>query len=160
TAPATTVTRQEVAHLSADDLQGYRDGVRQMQAISDNRGFQVIAGYHGIPGHYCWHHQPLFLPWHRAYLYNFEQFLRDRTANTSIPWWDWTSDDSHANGIPTAFSDATGANGNPNPLLKFTVNLPQTNPPVVGDTTRAPGDPSQLPDTGAVNDALSRTDFL
>jgi hypothetical protein len=38
------VTRQESRHLSPVDLQNYRDGIAQMQGISDNRGFQVLAG--------------------------------------------------------------------------------------------------------------------
>lgn len=154
------ITRQEVRGLGAADLQDYRDGIRQMQAISDNRGFQVIAGYHGIPGHHCWHHKPLFLPWHRAYLYHFEQFLRDRVSNTAIPWWNWSSGPSHASGIPQAFTDANGSDAKPNPLLKFSVNLPASRPPIVGDTKRAPQSPADLPATADVSDALSREDFL
>jgi len=153
-------TRQEVTALSPADLQKYRDGIAGMQGISDNRGFNVLAGYHGVPGHFCFHGSPLFLPWHRAYLYTFEQFLRDRVSDANIPWWDWTSADAHANGIPAPFADANDSNGNANPLLKFHANVPDSNPPLVGDTNRAPQDPGGLPAGSDVSDALSRADFL
>jgi hypothetical protein len=28
-----------------------------MMQINDNRGYQVLAGRHGVPDWYCWHHQ-------------------------------------------------------------------------------------------------------
>lgn len=31
----------------------------------------------------------LFFPWHRAYLYRFEQALQDQVSDVTIPWWDW-----------------------------------------------------------------------
>jgi tyrosinase len=155
-----SITRQEVTALAPADLKKYRDGIRKMQAISDNRGFNTIAGYHGVPGHFCYHHKSLFLPWHRAYLYHFEQYLRDRVAGTGIPWWNWTSHSAHSKGIPAAFAAAKDDEGNANPLLKFHANVPNSKPPLVGDTDRAPQDPSGLPTDADVKDALSRTDFL
>ena len=34
---------------------------------------------------------PLFLPWHRAYLYFFELALQDQDPAhaVTLPWWDW-----------------------------------------------------------------------
>jgi hypothetical protein len=31
-------------------------------------GFDYFAGWHGVPLGWYQHHDPLFLPWHRAYL--------------------------------------------------------------------------------------------
>jgi hypothetical protein len=31
-----------------------------------------------------------FLPWHRAYLYEFEQNLQDFAKDIMVPYWDWT----------------------------------------------------------------------
>jgi len=31
-----------------------------------------------------------FLPWHRAYLYEFEQNLQDFAKDITVPYWDWT----------------------------------------------------------------------
>ncbi len=155
-----SVIRQNVDNLSAQNLASLRDGYGQMQAIADNRSFNFLSGLHGIPSFYCQHHRPLFLPWHRAYLYTFEQNLRDRVASASIPWWDWTSDVSHQTGVPAAFSDAKDAAGTANPLLKSRINVPTSNPPVVRDTQRFPGSPGDLPQQADVDDALARPDFL
>jgi tyrosinase len=153
---ASKVTRQESRHLSPIDLQNFRDGIAQMQGISDNRGFQVLAGYHGVPGQFCEHGSPLFLPWHRAYLYTFEQFLRDRISQTCIPWWDWTSGPSHTSGIPPAFADSKDAAGKANPLLTFRVTLPHV---LNRNTRRQPHSPVTLPSSAQVSKVLERTEF-
>jgi tyrosinase len=134
-----------------------RQGYAAMQAISDNRGFNAIAGIHGIPEHYCHRVDILFLPWHRAYLYYFEQFLQDRAAGATIPWWDWTSDTSHQTGIPTAFSAATDAAGKPNPLLKSQIVEPTAH--LNRPTTRQPKPPKSLPTADQVNKILGLPDF-
>jgi hypothetical protein len=69
--------------------------------LSDIRGFNHIAGFHGAPSWYCWHHQAsrrtqlqarLFLSCHRAYLYWLEQSLQDRAPGVAVPWWNWDRD--------------------------------------------------------------------
>jgi tyrosinase len=40
-----------------------------------------------------------FLPWHRAYLVEFEKLLRSKNPNLSIPYWDWTADQGQLVGI-------------------------------------------------------------
>ncbi|HEU4881087.1 MAG TPA: tyrosinase family protein, partial [Longimicrobium sp.] len=83
--------------------------MRALQARLDNKSFNYIAGLHGAPGWYCWHHQAsrrtsvqarLFLPWHRAYLWWLEQALRDQVDDAALVWWDWTI----TRRIPTSFS--------------------------------------------------------
>lgn len=39
------------------------------------------------------HSSPLFLPWHRAFLYKFEQYARQALGKPdwALPYWDWTS---------------------------------------------------------------------
>jgi tyrosinase len=152
------VTRVSVDTLSAASLASLRQGYAAMQAISDNRGFNAISGIHGIPGFYCHKDDRLFLPWHRAYLYYFEQYLQDRAAGATIPWWDWTSDISHKTGIPTAFSAAKDASGNPNPLLKSHIYEPAYN--LNRDTTRQPHAPKSLPTADKVNQVLELSEFL
>ncbi|MBE9216525.1 tyrosinase family protein [Plectonema cf. radiosum LEGE 06105] len=36
------------------------------------------------------HAQPAFLPWHRQFLYQFEQALQKIEPNVTVPYWDWT----------------------------------------------------------------------
>jgi tyrosinase len=33
-----------------------------------------------------------FLPWHRAFLYQFEQMLQSHVPGVAIPYWDWAND--------------------------------------------------------------------
>ena len=49
---------------------------------------------------------PLFLPWHRAYLYFFELSLKRFAPTVTLPWWDWTSTTSHRRGLPSAYVTA------------------------------------------------------
>jgi tyrosinase len=160
--------RQPVSNLSAAELDTFRQTIAKSKALSDNRGFIHFAGMHGWPANLCQHGSPLFLPWHRAYLYMFEMSLRDITPDVSLPWWDWTSGLSHQNGIPAAYTDPA-----PNPLLgsqtgldtdtlsqiqqqipdalDFTVNPPQT--------VRAPGSPDQLPSADTIESVLQEGTF-
>lgn len=40
------------------------------------------------------HMGPAFFPWHRMYLHLFEQQLREVDPTVSIPYWDWTVDNT------------------------------------------------------------------
>ena len=160
--------RIAVHNLTDTQLAGFREAYRQMQAISDNRGYQYLAGIHGAPGYYCWHHQhndarsaaqmQLFPPWHRAYLYTWEMWMRDRVPDVTLPWWDWTLQNAQQRGVPTAFAQSN-VNGQPNPLARFRMNMPTTNPPLMRNTARQPGSPNDLPTQDDVDDLLSRTDW-
>lgn len=150
------ILRKAVRNLDAQELARLRDGYRQFQSIRDNRSYDFIAGMHGVPGFWCWHQQRqrfnpaelrLFLPWHRAYLYAFEQSLRDVSGDDTlaVPWWDWSSEASRQEGLPAAFSDPTTPEGQPNPLFSYHVFEPKATPPIDKDTIRFPGTPSDLP---------------
>jgi tyrosinase len=162
--------RENLEDLTADKLVNIRTAFSRLMQIRDNRGYNHISGYHGIPGFYCWHHgtrtrrprpsRPLrlFFPWHRAYLYWLEQHLKDQVPDIALPWWDWSSDASRRVGIPNAFSQEF-ANGEPNPLFKFHIKVPTSNPPLDEVTIRDPGDPSELPDSQMVTNILDLPDF-
>jgi tyrosinase len=155
--------------MSSEDLQMLRMAYSQMMNISDNRGYNFYAGLHGVPFWYCWHHQRarrsnvslrLFLPRHRAYLYMFEQAVKDIVQNVFIPWWDWRSDTSHREGIPEAFANQNVVvDGRPNPLAAAHISAPNANPPTDRNTRRFPGDPSELPTKEQVDFALSLSDY-
>jgi tyrosinase len=42
-----------------------------------------------IHQNHCQHGWERFLPWHRIYLYEFEQALQDHCADVTVPYWDW-----------------------------------------------------------------------
>jgi tyrosinase len=152
------MTHEQIVH--------FRGAVSGAQAIPDDRGYQSWAGIHGLPLPIdCTHHDfpELFLPWHRAYLYFFEQALQDIDSAVSWPWWDWSSERSHQIGIPSSYTEELTPEGEPNPLAsspineqarsEFGDNAPET-------TSRNPADPSQLPTRDEVESLLQLTDFL
>lgn len=107
--PAVTAAvklRLNAAHMTADQVTAYRNAVQAMQGQADNRGWQYYAGWHGIPQGWCEHGTPLFLPWHRSYLYHLELALQSHDASVTIPWWDWIGDA----GIPQAFEGDPSSN--------------------------------------------------
>ena len=53
----------------------------------DRRSYNNQALIHQ---NHCQHGWERFLPWHRAYLYEFEQNLQDFFPDLSLPYWDWT----------------------------------------------------------------------
>jgi tyrosinase len=137
------VYRLPVAALTAPHMQRFIEAMRAVEAITDNRGYNFIAGFHGVPGNYCWHHQisrrtplqaRLFLPWHRAYLWWLEQALQDQTPDVSLPWWDWTTTRT----VPAAFSTRS-VDGKANPLAGSKITAPTASPPINRRTRRAAG---------------------
>jgi tyrosinase len=142
------------------DLDALRDAYSQIQGFiaSDNRSWIYWGEYHGFNRFDCWHHAKsgppperqypydLFLPWHRAYLNHFEHVVRERNPKAILPWWDWTSDLSHAEGIPGAYSVSETA-GKPNPLASGP--MPETPEGPARQTRRFPGKPARLPHADA-----------
>lgn len=186
--------RKSVATLAAADVAGLRAALVAMQGISDDRGYQHYAGIHGLPlPGYCVHHDaagilghlqvgPLFLPWHRAYLYFFELALQDAGHDTTVtlPWWDWVTDPAQPSEIPAVYA-MQSVNGQPNPLYQGPIiDIPDSqwegerqslatdtgidpgSLPAV--TFRQPGDlpmaPPRLPTPEEVNNALSAPNFV
>jgi tyrosinase len=45
------------------------------------------------------HRGPAFLPWHRQYLLRLEEALRAIDSSVTLPYWDWTVDNSPASSI-------------------------------------------------------------
>lgn len=139
------VYRLEVSDPSAEHMQAFSAAMEAAQNRLDNESYNWIAGFHGVPGWYCWHHQKnprtrvqarLFLPWHRAYLWWLEQALQDRArelpadirdTDIALPWWDWTS----VRDIPPAYEEE--------PLSSSRAFVPTANPPVDQVTSRDPG---------------------
>jgi tyrosinase len=155
------VVRPSAEHANVAALQ---DAYDKMQAISesDNRGWIYWAEYHGFNRFECWHDPRvgsdglsynLFLPWHRAYLAFFDNAARDQNPDAIPPWWDWTTAESHQNGLPAAYR----AGG---PALQ-SGPVPAINGEPARRTTRNPSDPAdpRLPTPQRLEDVLDLTDF-
>ena len=122
--------------LTADQVTRLRAAITESLARRDDRGYQYFAGWHGVPFGWCWHGDPRFLPWHRAYLYFFELSLQDIDPKVTLPWWDWaTSSD-----VPRPYKRAR-ADGRPNPLYSVPIEpmTPTRDPSWPRRTRRAVG---------------------
>ncbi len=53
-------------------------------------GFRRSLGASGLSEGNPAHSQPAFLPWHRQFLWEFEQELQKIDPSVTIPYWDWT----------------------------------------------------------------------
>jgi tyrosinase len=157
-APKALRHRRSARRLSAGQLEDLRAAITAAQGIGDDRGYQYWAGIHGLPlPEWCQHGSPLFLPWHRAYLYFFEKQLQDRVPGVTLPWWDWTQ--AHDEGIPVAYS-AKKAGGKANPLFSSPIQKSGRANPGETKTKRAPGGESRvLPTSAQVEKVLANRDF-
>ncbi len=138
------------------------DAYGKMQAISasDNRSWIYWSEFHGFNRYECWHHArvasdafpyDLFLPWHRAYLAFFDNVARDQNPDAILPWWDWSSEESHVSGLPAAYTVGGAA--------LQTGPVPALNGEAERRTRRNPGNPGTLPTPEEVEFVLDLTDF-
>ena len=148
------------------ELNKVRNAFRISMGIRDNRGYGHIAGFHGVPDWYCWHHQisirttvrpRIFLQWHRAYLYWLELHLKElaRDPAVTIPYWVWTREESE-NRLPTSY-ESQSVDNQPNPLYKFHIDIPSAG--INQDTNRVPGRIGQLPTKQQIDSILDISDF-
>ena len=158
--------RLNIDAMTPDQLLAFRSAMSAVMGIDDERGYKYQAGIHGLPlpmGCDIAHGQPIFLPWHRAYLYFFELRLRDQQPDVSLPWWDWTT----RPGIPDAYGQAAPGAA-PNPLFSAEVDpLALAQGARSGDvkaasTVRFPGQAGAppLPTAAEVSHVLSLGSFL
>jgi tyrosinase len=123
------------AEANPSQIDRLRRAYERFKSLNDDRSFDFFASLHGLSlPVWCEHGTPLFLPWHRAYLYYFELALQSRLgarltkvapqvpefANVGLPWWDWASPESHSSGIPDSYAAET-ANQLPNPLFNSAI---------------------------------------
>src|SRR6202030_3023551 len=112
--------RLNIDALTAAQLAAFRAAIAASMKISDERGYNYQAGIHGLPLPISCdiaHGRPIFLPWHRAYLYFFELTLRGQQPDLTLPWWDWTTNAA----IPAAYNNQD-VNGAVNPLYSAKVD--------------------------------------
>jgi tyrosinase len=89
--------RKDIANLSENDpdVVSYKAAITAMKALdqsspADSRGWAKQAQIHYD---HCRHGSWLFFPWHRAYLWYFEEICRQLSGNNAfaLPYWDWTT---------------------------------------------------------------------
>jgi tyrosinase len=97
-APPALRVRQSVTSLNPNgsEIAALKAGVSEMKRRT-NANANDPTGWRGqalIHQNHCPHANFFFLPWHRAYLYHFEQICRDASgvADFVLPYWDWSAD--------------------------------------------------------------------
>ena len=151
----TLALRKSVDKLTDSELDSLRRAFAGAMQLSDERGFSYFAGWHGEPFNWCEHHTPLFLPWHRQYLYYFELALQAIVPGVTLPWWDWTTSDA----IPAAYLEDPAVPDNPLLIRQVTVyrsGQEQAAPPRTPGQNR--GVPP-LPYLDAFDHAMAATSF-
>lgn len=110
-AAATTalrIRRNVVSDEAAADLASLRAGVGAMKALiesdpEDPRGWVLQAFLHGDCQNFtfCQHGNWYFAPWHRVFLFYFEQLIQHFSKNPdfALPYWDWST----AHSVPATF---------------------------------------------------------
>jgi tyrosinase len=95
--------RMNIDCLNDTQLLEVRCAFREMYDLNswpqDVRSYNNLALIHQ---NHCQHGWERFLPWHRVYLYEFEQALQDHCANVTMPYWDWVMPQYPKNPIPDA----------------------------------------------------------
>jgi tyrosinase len=98
--------RKNIATLKPNDpiLKTYAAAIKAMQGRTDSRSWENQAQIHN---HLCRHSSWLILPWHRAYLWYFEEICRELTGHEdfAVPYWNWTT----SRQIPAVFWDNSSA---------------------------------------------------
>ncbi|MFF9195184.1 tyrosinase family protein [Streptomyces sp. NPDC014779] len=120
--------------------------------VADGEGKLRVA-------HMC----PSFLPWHRKFLLEFERALRRIDSSVTVPYWDWTRDNTPASTLWG--EDFLGGNGRPGdhqvttgPFAygtgRWTVRYGMTEQKYLSRDFGRPGDPITLPTAADVEAAL------
>jgi tyrosinase len=85
--------RRDLGSLAANDplVLRYAEAVKAMKALDasgDKRGWTYQQSIHTS---WCPHGNWLFLPWHREYVYRFEEICREVLHDDSfaLPYWNW-----------------------------------------------------------------------
>lgn len=130
----TDFVRRDIWTLQPDDpiVTGYANGVKMLRERLPEVATSWIyqAAMHGTEArpqkplwNQCQHGTWFFLPWHRMYLYHFEEIIREAVIESggpddwALPYWNYGLPGSNAT-LPLAFRSPKLGNGDPNPLYE------------------------------------------
>jgi tyrosinase len=84
--------RMDIDCMSQGQLERFRYAFGELYALNnwpeDARSYNNLALIHQ---NHCQHGWERFLPWHRVYLYEFEQALQDICPDVTMPYWDFAT---------------------------------------------------------------------
>ncbi len=126
--------RRDIWTLQSDDpiITGYANGVKllRQRAADKPTSWTYQAAIHGTENapnkplwNQCQHGTWFFLPWHRMFLYHFEEIVRAAVIEAggphdwALPYWNYGLPGRNAT-LPLPFRKPKLANGDPNPLFE------------------------------------------
>jgi len=117
--------RKDITTLAPTDpdIVTFKQAVSLMKGLSatDNRNWTNQANIHL---NHCPHGNWLFLPWHREYLYRFEEICRELTGSKkfALPYWNWSKNPQ----IPALFFDSSSPLYDPGRVATIADTVPST----------------------------------
>ena len=89
--------RKEFTTMSLSDRKRFIDMLKLVSSDPRYRSeYDRLTTLHSrVPSQFLHHMPHIFLPWHRWFLLEFENFLRQIDCRITIPYWDWSKDAEH-----------------------------------------------------------------
>lgn len=150
--PSELRVRRNLLSLSAQEVSDLRTAF-ELLYNDPARPYQECAGVLSAYGHTD-RNDLLFLPWARAYFNAFEELLRTKVPTVTLPYWDYTSEESQSEGVPDIVANPFTEAGQPNPLYRAEWSRPL-------HTFRQTKDPADLAQAAMLEAAAFETsDFI
>ncbi|MFD9634648.1 tyrosinase family protein [Streptomyces violascens] len=161
-------TRKNQRNLSSAERRAFVSAVLELkrtgvydQFVRTHIAFYVSDGDVGLR---VAHMAPSFLPWHRRFLLVFEQALQRVNPRVTLPYWDWTRDNSPASSLWS--EDFMGGNGRRGDFQVMTgpfayargqweISVNVTEGRFLARDMGRPSNPTRLPTPADVNRALA-----
>ncbi|RKP04727.1 hypothetical protein THASP1DRAFT_10222, partial [Thamnocephalis sphaerospora] len=102
--------RREIRTLSEKERNVYFGAIKKLQLGPRPNTYDRFVDLH-VKFANSTHGFPEFLPWHRAYILDFEKALREIDASIALPYWDWSYDSQAPELSPVWSPDWYGGNG-------------------------------------------------
>ncbi|WP_069815455.1 tyrosinase family protein [Streptomyces sp. TP-A0874] len=103
------LVRRDQSVLSVAEKQAYVNAVLKLKSSPWATYDDFVRWHEEMARSTTGHRGPGFLPWHREFVLRFEQQLGLIAPGLSVPYWDWTKDNSSTSSIWR--SDFMGGNG-------------------------------------------------
>ncbi|XP_035826072.1 hemocyanin 2 [Aplysia californica] len=128
------LVRKSVEHLTPEDILNLQKSLRDVNDDDSQYGYAAIAAYHGYPSQCkdgdrdvacCIHGMSVFPQWHRLYVVQMEQALKEKGLSIGVPYWDWTRPLNHLPELVSqqVFIDSDGGKARGNVWYQGDINI-------------------------------------